>query len=394
MEKKAFYTKIVEWFDVRIGLTKTPLRPAPEFTLINPNFWLGALMAVAFVMQGITGLFQLIYYQPLTDQAYSSTMYVVNSVPLGKLIETMHLYTAYAMIALAFTHLMRNYFASVHKRPRELMWVAGVLLGLVVLSFGLTGYLLPWTVVSKSATDVAIGILSVLPGQLGIIVKFLVAGLGSDAEELRRFFTVHTVLLPAALLSLLALKLYMFEVHGACYVPAYVKDHLKSVPWFPKVFLYLAMIGSLFVACLLAVSATFPISLPPQFTPTAAANYVTRPDWYFLWLYQILKFAVFEGPNVVYALGVIVASLLLLILLPFYDRGSERKPSSRPVYVTVGAIIIGELVVLTVQGYVTPGQVITNSQAIITTGGTALIISILSWCIYEARSRILRQTAT
>ena len=116
-------------------------------------------MGIVFLVQGLAGVFMLLYYVPLPDQAYSSTVYVFKNVPLGQLIETLHLYGAYAMILLAFMHLMRNYFANVHKKPRELMWVAGMLLGFVLLGFGLTGYLLPWTVVSKSGTDVTIGML-------------------------------------------------------------------------------------------------------------------------------------------------------------------------------------------------------------------------------------------
>jgi quinol-cytochrome oxidoreductase complex cytochrome b subunit len=387
MSQETIYNRIVEWFDSRIGFTRTPLRPAPEYTL-NPLYWLGAIAVISFVMQGLTGLFMLLYYVPLPDQAYSSTMYVFKQVPLGQLIETFHLYNAYAMILLAFTHLMRNYFANVHKRPRELMWVAGVLLGIVTLSFGLTGYLLPWTVVSKSATDVALGMRGLLPGQLGSLVGFLMSGAGGDAATLRRFFTIHTVLLPAALLVILGFKLYMFEVHGAAYIPAYVKGHAKNLPWFPKIFLYATMIGLVFIALLLSVSAVFPLVLPPEFTPEAAASFVVQPDWYFLWLYQILKFSPFEGTGIYYAIGIVMVVAVLLLLLPFYDKGRERNPGSRPVFTTVGAILIAELLALTLWGYVTPGQVISAAQVTTVVGGTAVIVSLTSFFIFRRKRRL------
>ena len=142
LSKKSMYTRLIEWVDLRIGLTETLLKPVPEFSL-NPFYWLGGLMMMIFMVQGLAGVFMLLYYVPSPDQAYSSTVYVFKNVPLGQLIETLHLYGAYSMILLAFMHLMRNYFANVHKKPRELMWVAGMLLGFVVLGFGLTGYLLP-----------------------------------------------------------------------------------------------------------------------------------------------------------------------------------------------------------------------------------------------------------
>ena len=196
MPKVSRVQKLAEWIDSRVGLTTTMLRPGPDYSL-NLFYWLGALMVMVFILQGITGLLMLLHYTPTVSQAYASTLFIINFVPLGNVIETIHLYSAYSMILLAFMHLMRGYFVSAQKRPRELMWVVGMLMGLVVLGFGLTGYLLPWTVVSKSATDVTIGMLSFLPGQLGPTMKFLIAGPGSDAEELARFFDLHIVVLPA-----------------------------------------------------------------------------------------------------------------------------------------------------------------------------------------------------
>jgi quinol-cytochrome oxidoreductase complex cytochrome b subunit len=381
--KKNPYAKIVEWFDSQIGFTKTPLRPAPDYTL-SPLYWLGALMAISFVLQGLTGLFMLLYYVPVPDQAYSSTMFVLKQVPLGHLIETFHLYNAYAMILVAFMHLMRNYFVSAQKYPRRLMWVAGVLLGFIVLGFGLTGYLLPWTVVSKSATDVAVGMLGLIPGQLGSILKFLTVGSGTDADLLRRFFAFHIVLFPAALLVLLSLKLYMFEVHGA-YMPAYIKNHVRNLPWFPRIFLYASMIGLLFTALVISAASLYPLVLPPEFTPQAAASYVVQPDWYFLWMYQILKLSPFEGSGIVYALGMIAVIAMLLILLPFYDRGDERHPRSRPLYTTIGAIIIAEVVALTLWGYLTPGQIIPGPQAAATIAVAAGAASALSTIVLRRK---------
>jgi quinol-cytochrome oxidoreductase complex cytochrome b subunit len=379
------HREIVDWVDNRLGLTAAVLKPVPEYSL-DPLYWLGALMVMAFLIQGITGLLILLYYVPTVDQAYVSTLFMIEHVPLGQLIQTLHLYSAYAMILLAFMHLLRQYFASVQKKPRELMWVVGILMGLVVLAFGLTGYLLPWTVVSKSATDVAVGMLGFLPGQVGASLRFLIAGSGSDASELTRFFVLHIVALPAALLVLLGLKMYMFEVHGAAEPLSGVKDKTRMLPWFPEAFLYLVMLSGVFVGLLLAASVLFPLSLPPKFTPQTAASYTPQPDWYFLWVYQILKFSAFEGSGVIYALTLIPLILVVVLMLPFYDRGKARRISQRPTYVTIGMIAVAELVVLTVWGYMTPGQVIPDSQAIMIIAGTALIVSVFAWAFYRTRT--------
>lgn len=379
---------IVKWIDSRIGLSETVLRPGPEHSL-NLFYWLGALTVIAFIVQGITGLLMLLYYVPTVEQAYESTLFIIENVPLGRLIETVHLYSAYAMVLLAFAHLMRGYFASIQKKPREMMWVVGMLMGLIVLAFGLTGYLLPWTVVSKSATDVTIGMLSFLPAQLAAVLRFLIVGGGGDAAELSRFFDLHVVVLPAVLLALVAWKMYMFEVHGASNPATRPSGRMKQVPWFPNIFLFLTMISAAFLFILLGLSALFPLTLPAAFTPAAAALYVPQPEWYFLWIYQILKFSVFEGAFGAVPLTLITLAFILILLLPFIDKGRERNPTRRPLYITLGVIIIVELSVLAAWGYFTLGQVIPNSQATVVVTGIAASISIMSWMTYRTR-RILR----
>ena len=383
----------MNWAKKVVGLQTNVLRPVPEYSM-NPFYWLGALTAMAFGLQAFTGLLMLIYYVPTTDQAYSSTQFIIQNVPLGWLIETVHLYGAYAMILLAFLHMFRGYFVSVQKHPRELMWVIGMLMGLLVLGMGLTGYLLPWTVVSKSASDVSIGMLSFLPAQIGNVLIFLIAGAGSSAAELTRFFDLHIIVLPAGLLSLLGLKMYMFESHGPSKPPKWEdsgtpqgSEGSKEYPWWPNVYLYFAMVGGVFIAFLLVASVLFPISLPPEFTPAAASNFVPQPDWYFLWMYQILKFAPFEGSGIYYALGAVTVLAIMLVILPFVDRGRTRSPWSRPLYVTIGLVMIAELIALTVWGYLTPGALIPTVQAAGVTGGLFLVVVAVTAFAFRLRRK-------
>jgi quinol-cytochrome oxidoreductase complex cytochrome b subunit len=388
MSKKTIYDKIVGWFDVRLGFAKTPLKPIPDFAL-NPIYWLGLLLALTFGMQGATGMFMLLYYVPTPAQAYSSTTYIINSVPLGQLVETLHLYTAYAMILLAFLHLARNYFGSAHKENRILMWLAGIILGVTVLSFGVTGYLLPWTVISKSATDVAVGFVNFFPTSIANLAKFVLVGSGSDAAEVTNFLHIHTVILPAVLLVFLGLKVYMYEVHGPAYVSAFGKPKKgKIYPWFPKIFLYAVILFSVYIAILVAVSSLVPLVLPPAFSPETAGQYVVQPDWYLVWVYQILKVQAFEGPEAVYAIAALGVFMVFLFLLPFYDRSKRRKLSQRPVFATIGAILVVEFVTLTVWGYLTPGQVIPNLQAVLVLGGSTVATIIVMWIIYRLRRKV------
>lgn len=367
--EKTVYDKLVDWFDVKFGFAKAPLKPIPDFTL-NPIYWLGLMLAVTFGLQAFTGIFMLLYYVPTPTQAYSSTMYVLTSVPLGQLVETFHLYTAYAMIILMFLHLARNFFGSAHKGNRDLMWLVGIVLAVIVISFGVTGYLLPWTVISKSASDVAIGFLNFFPVGLANLGKFVAVGSGSDASELTTFLHIHTVFLPLALIAFLGLKIYMYEVHGPAYVPAYGKPgNGKMHGWFPKIFLYAVMLMSAYIAILLAAASLFPLSLAPAYSAISAGGFVVQPDWYLLWVYQLLKIQIFEGPAAAYVIAALIAFGIILFLLPFYDRSTRRNISQRPVYITIGAILIVELAALTVWGYLTPGQIISNYEAVLLLGG-------------------------
>jgi quinol-cytochrome oxidoreductase complex cytochrome b subunit len=387
--QKNVYDKIVDWFDVKFGFTKTPLKPIPDFTL-NPIYWLGLLLAVTFGLQAATGVFMLLYYVPTTASAYSSTQSILTSVPLGSLIETLHLYGAYAMILLTFLHLVRNFFGSAHKGNRDLMWLVGIALAVVVISFGVTGYLLPWTVVSKSASDVAIGFLNFFPTSLATLGRWVAVGSGSDASELTTFLHIHTVFLPALLVALLGLKIYMYEVHGPAYVSAYGKPgNGKIYAWFPKIFLYFVMLASVYVAILLAVASLFPLSLPPAYSAATAGTITVQPDWYLLWLYQLLKIQIFEGPAAGDVLWAVIAFGLLLFFMPFYDRAKRRNISQRPLYSTIGAVLIFELITLTIWGYYTPGRIIPNWQAIAVLGGVAVVTVVAVQMVYRLYRRTM-----
>lgn len=355
--------KLTAWVDKRVGFTNTMLKPAPSYSL-NPFYWLGALAFMAFCIQVITGTLMLLYYIPTPDQAYSSTVSIMTTIPFGALLETVHLYGSYAMILLAFLHLMRGYFASAHKSPRELMWVVGMLMGVITLAMGLTGYLLPWTVVSKSATDVSVGFIGLMPPAIGNIVNFLVAGTGSDTAELTRFFDLHVLVLPMVLILLFASKMYMFETHGASEPTAGIKGEVKYHEWFPTVLLYLTMVGGAFIALLLTASVLVPLHLPPEYSVAVASHYTAQPDWYFLAMYQILKLGMFAGANEVYGMGVATLALILLVILPFVDRNRRKNPRIRPIFTAIGLAFIVELLFLTVWGYLTPGQIIPVPQGV------------------------------
>jgi quinol-cytochrome oxidoreductase complex cytochrome b subunit len=377
--------RVVNWVDSRLGLSHQVLRPVPAYSL-NPFYWLGALTVVAFLIQGITGVIMMLYYVPSPESAYSSTLYIFQNVNYGTFLETIHLYTAYAMIVLAFMHLMRGYFVSVHKKPRELMWIVGMIMGFLTLGFGFTGYLLPWTVVSKSATDVGIGMIQALPPNLASFLQFLIVGAGGDATELLRFYDLHVVILPAVLLSMLAVKMYMLESHGisaSVVGPPLSEKKRRLVPVFPDATFYVLELSALFGAAMLLISVLFPLHLQPEYSAQAAAQIVAQPDWYFLWIYQVLKVKAFEGPNLPIALTIITLIFVALTILPFIDRGSKTRISERPWYVALGAILVAEITTLAAWGLVTPGEIIPTWEAGVLLGSIALAILGFTFAIHR-----------
>ena len=389
-EPKSAIDKIANWFDTRLGLSYPFLRDAPTYS-VNPFYWLGALTVVAFVIQGITGIMMMLYYVPSPTQAYSSTLFIFQSVSYGRFLETVHLYTAYAMIMLAFAHMMRGYFVSVYKKPREAMWIVGMIMGFVTLGFGFTGYLLPWTVVSYSATHVGVGMISALPQPVSGFLTFLIEGSSGDAGVLLRFYDLHVVVLPAVLLILLVMKMYMLEAHGisepANGLESVPESKRKLIPIFPDVTFYLVELAALFGAVMLLISALFPLNLPPEYSVQLAAQTTAQPDWYFLWIYQTLKMQIFETYGLPVALSIITVIFIVLVFLPFIDRSETRNIGKRMKFVTLGAIFVAEVIALSVWGELTPGEVIPNEEGAIVLGTIAVLVTLGSVVVYRILGR-------
>jgi quinol-cytochrome oxidoreductase complex cytochrome b subunit len=355
---------------------------------LSPGYWLGSLAFVAFLVCGVTGILQLQHYVPTPDGAYDSVQYFGANVPYGNLIQSIHLYSAYSMIIFAFAHMMRGYFLSVQKKPRELMWIVGMLMGVSAMAMGFTGYLLPWTVVSKSATDISIGLVNNMPDPIRSLLLYSLTGAGTDSDLILRFFALHTVIIPALLFLLFAVKLHIFEVYGVTDSNGKaVGKNETPISWFPRVAVYMFLLSAVAGAVVLTAAALFPATLSGRFSYEAASQATPTPEWYFLWAYQVLKLQVFEGQTGVrLALTLLGMIGALFFFLPFIDRGSTRTPRERPVYVTLGAIAIVELFVFTIWASLTPGETISSNQAVLVIGGSALITaSIISYTYSKLR---------
>jgi quinol-cytochrome oxidoreductase complex cytochrome b subunit len=212
--------QIGNWLDERTGIRQiwaaVFLRKVPK---VNWLYTLGSATLFTAILQIITGILLTIYYVPTPDHAYNSVQYITNQVPAGWLIRGIHHWGASAMVILTVVHMLRVIFYGAYKFPREVTWFTGVALLLVVVGFGFTGYLLPWDQKAFWATTVGTRIAGVTPFIGDWILRVMRGGDELTAITLARFFGVHVWVLPATLVTLLVIHIYLVIKIGISAVP-------------------------------------------------------------------------------------------------------------------------------------------------------------------------------
>lgn len=212
--------KVFTWLDERLGLQAiynvTLDRKVPK---VNWFFTLGSASAFLFIMQGVTGIFLTIYYVPTPDHAYDSIQYIMNEVAFGWLIRGIHHWGASLMVLIVFCHMLRTFYFAAYKYPREFTWITGVVLFLVTLGMGFTGYLLPWNQRAYWATTVGTEIAGTVPFVGSFINSVLRGGTDLSALTLSRFFAVHIWFLPAMLGAIIGVHIYMVIRLGIAGIP-------------------------------------------------------------------------------------------------------------------------------------------------------------------------------
>jgi quinol-cytochrome oxidoreductase complex cytochrome b subunit len=211
---------IFAWLDERLGLEAIYAavldRKVPK---VNWWFTLGSASLFLFVMQGVTGIFLTMYYVPDPQKAYDSIEYIMNGLAFGWLIRGIHHWGATLMVLVVFLHMLRTFFYGAYKYPREMTWVTGVLLLLLTLGMGFTGYLLPWNQRAYWATTVGTAIAGSVPVVGDFILKVMRGGPDLSALTLTRFFSAHIWMLPAALAGLIGVHMYLIIRLGISHIP-------------------------------------------------------------------------------------------------------------------------------------------------------------------------------
>ncbi|MFH2103398.1 MAG: cytochrome b N-terminal domain-containing protein [Chloroflexota bacterium] len=214
---KSLTARTVEWVDERYQvsepLSKILKKPVPKFAL---RWWycLGGITAFLFVVQGITGIMLAFYYKPTAAEAYTSIQFIENEVRFGAAIRMIHHWAANGMIVMCIAHMLRVFIMGAFKAPRELNWVSGVLLLLLTLLFGFTGYLLPWDQRAYWATTVATDIAGSVPAIGGLILVFLRVGWDVSEATLGRFYALHIIVTPLLTVAFMLVHFMMIRKLG------------------------------------------------------------------------------------------------------------------------------------------------------------------------------------
>ena len=332
--------RLWKWIDRRTGADKI-LRnsldePVPGGARFAYVFGSGLLFI--FISQIITGLCLALYYVPSPLNAHSSVAYIVKEVAAGSFLRSLHSYGSTAMLVVLLLHFLQTLLYGSYKGKRELLWIAGCALALLLLGMAFTGYFLSWDQSAYAAGGVGTDIVGEVPFIGNRLRMVLQGGPILGALTLSRFYVLHVLIIPGLIFSGIAIHIFLFRKAGAAgpVTEDPVKPRLPTEAFYPKQVL-IDMTFVLVVMGVLGMLAHFvPVMLGSEADP-ANTRFIPRPEWYFLPMFQWLKY--WKGWSTVIGAFIIPAILIgLVFLLPFVDRGLERRPWRRPI--PVGGVLI------------------------------------------------------
>jgi cytochrome b6 len=346
------------WLDQRVGLADLEkLAKKKQVPVHRHSVWyyLGGMTLFLFIVQVTTGILLLLYYRPSAEEAYESVQFLMAEVQFGWLVRSIHAWAANLMVFTLFVHLFSVLLLKAYRPPREITWFSGVALMGLAMGFGFTGYLLPWNELAYFATKVGTEITGAVPLVGPFLGRLLRGGSEVTGATLTRFYGIHVAVLPALASLLVGLHLYLVQRHGMSVPPGVERSGAapRAMPFVPN-FLLRDLVGWLSaLAVLAALAAYFPAELGRKADPFLPAPAGIRPEWYFMFMFQTLKYLPsyilgVEGEIV----GIVGFGLggLFLLLIPLLDRRTARGEPSR-LFTWIGVAIIVYMVVLTYLGY-------------------------------------------
>ena len=357
---KTHWSKLYNWINERVELDDLVEFMGKKYVPVHSHsiwYYFGGVSLFLFIIQVVTGILLLLYYKGGEALAFESIQFITSKVRFGWLIRSVHSWTANLFILTALIHMFSVYFGKAYRKPREVTWVTGMLMFFLAMGFGFSGYLLPWNELAFFATKVGTDI----AGAVLIVGKpmmvFLRGGEDVTGATLSRFFGFHVAVLPGLFTVLLGIHLLLVQRQGMSEPLSFEEDgprERKTMPFFPN-FMLRDMLLWLIVLNLLAILAVFfPWELGRKADPFASAPAGIKPEWYFLFMFQTLKYIpgkvfVFDGE----VLGIMTFGLagFLWLLVPFWDRKSSRGERNRFINY-IGLFIVLYIIILTIVGWI------------------------------------------
>ncbi len=313
-------------------------------------YYFGGVSLFFFVVQIVTGILLLMNYQVGENTSYESMKYLVGHVPFGWLVRSIHCWSAHLMSLAVLIHLFSVLFVKAYRKPRELTWYSGFAMFGLVLGFGFSGYLLPWNELSYFATAVGTDSVKSVPVVGPWLLRVLRGGEEVSVQTLYRFFALHVCILPLVIAGFIGVHLLFVQRQGMAeplHGPEGSEERPRGMPFFPNfalrdVLLWVICLNAL---ALLAVALPFGPGIPgmewalgDKANPLKPAYPGIKPEWYFLWIYQMLRefpahILGMEGPQACLLLSTVLMGIAFLV--PLLDRHAAKgKPS--PLFTDLG----------------------------------------------------------
>ncbi|MBI4519908.1 MAG: cytochrome b N-terminal domain-containing protein [Gemmatimonadetes bacterium] len=308
---------------------------------------LGGVTYLLFLILIGTGVLLSFYYRPSPQEAYYSVQYLESEISFGWLVRNVHFWAANLVMVAVLLHLLYALLTAAYKAPRETNWLVGILLLLVLLAFGMTGYLLPWDQWAYWTTSHELSALSQLPVIGTPVVALLRADEVISGATLSRFFAFHVIILPWIALLLLGIHFQIVRKYGIA-PPLSGAEAQPGEPFYPQHALRQLIAVLLTIGIVVTLAAMWPRTLSEHADPFALA-----PEVQILWFPgAVLQAASHHLGG--WGLGLLLVLAVLLALLPLLDRSPERRPLRRPL-ITVGAVLlVAGVAVLSLVGYRIP----------------------------------------
>jgi ubiquinol-cytochrome c reductase cytochrome b/c1 subunit len=325
----------MKWLEARLPIASLVhssfvAYPTPR----NLNYWwtFGGILSFMLAVQIVTGIVLAMHYTPHVNFAFDSVEHIMRDVNYGWLLRYLHSNGASMFFLACYIHIARGLYYGSYKEPREVLWILGVIIFLLMIATGFMGYVLPWGQMSFWAATVITNLFSAIPLVGESVVTWLWGGYSVGNPTLNRFYSLH-YLLPFVITGVVLLHVWALHVAGQNN-PAGIdaRSGQDTVPFTP----YATIKDSFLLACFLVLFAWFVFYIPnylghpdnyimanPQVTPTHIV-----PEWYYLPFYAILR----AIPNKLLGVIMLLASIVLLAFLPWLDTSKVRSASYRPLY--------------------------------------------------------------